>query len=409
MITRQCVILVGGEGTRLGSLTKRWPKPLLPVDGTPFLETLLLEARRRGFDDLVLLAGYRAEEVSRYLEQSQIAAKLGVLVRVSFEASPMGTAGALAHAAPLLAESFLLLNGDTWFDFNWLDFVCRAENTDRAAAMAVRQIECPDRYETITVVDDRVVAVRQREIGSDFGLINGGVYWFRKDTIRSLSIPASLETQLLPLLSSRGELGGYRYEGFFLDIGIPETYEAAQHLVPRQRRRPAVFLDRGGVLNEDAGYNYKTEDLRWISGAKAAIKLLNDAGFYVFVVTNQSGIGHGYFTSRDFESLKQSMENELREAAAAIDDWRYCPYHPEAALEQFRKSHSWRKPRPGMLLDILEHWPVNVERSFLVGDKSSEIEAARGAGIVGYRFRGGDLAGFVKQQIRARTLGPDVN
>ena len=193
---------------------------------------------------------------------------------------------------------------------------------------------------------------------------------------------------------------GYRYCGFFIDIGVPESLVAAAKLVPEQRRRPAVFLDRDGVLNLDHGYVHAPDQVEWVSGAKEAVKLINDAGYYLFVITNQAGVAKGLYREEAIRALHRWMAQELAAAGASIDDWRYCPYHPEASVAEYRRAHDWRKPNPGMLLDLFAHWPIEREGSFLIGDKISDIEAAEAAGIQGYLFEGGDLTLFLRRRLR---------
>ena len=172
---------------------------------------------------------------------------------------------------------------------------------------------------------------------------------------------------------------------------------AARHA---SRRRPAVFLDRDGVLNVERGYVHAPQEVEWVLGAKAAVKLLNDAGFYVFVVTNQAGVAKGLYGEEAVGALHRWMADELAAEGAWIDDWRYCPYHPEGNVAAYRAQHPWRKPNPGMLLDLLANWPVEREGSFLIGDKVSDIEAAAAAGVPGYLFEGGNLAAFVAERLR---------
>lgn len=403
----QCVILLGGLGTRLGALGKTTPKPLLEVGGTPFVEVLIAEARRRDFRHFILLAGHKSERVQAFLADREIARRFDCHVELSIEPTPFGTGGALVHALPLLAEEFLLLNGDTWFDFNWRDLIARARRDGATAALSLRHVVRPDRYETIELHGDRVAQIHPRGRDLETATINGGVYYLNRSAVQGLSCPSSLEADLLPALVSQGALRGYDYDGFFLDIGLPETLAAADTLVPRQRRRPAVFLDRDGVLNIDHGYTHKPELFEWVLGAREAVKTFNDSGYFVFVVTNQAGVAKGHYDEAAIAVLHGWMAEQLADFGATIDDWRYCPFHPEGTVDAYRQTHDWRKPGSGMIDDLFHHWPVERNGSFLIGDKDSDIEAAEAAGIPGYLFRGGDLMAFVDEIGLRATASPE--
>lgn len=164
--------------------------------------------------------------------------------------------------------------------------------------------------------------------------------------------------------------------------------------------RPALFLDRDGVLNEDLGYVSRWEDFRFIPGAPQAVRAANEAGWLVIVVTNQSGIGRGYYTEADMVALHGQMAGALADEGARIDAIYHCPHHPEAKVEVYRHPDPpLRKPNPGMLLQAIEEWPIDVPRSLMVGDKDADMEAARRAGVRGMKFEGGDLWEFLKSEI----------
>jgi D-glycero-D-manno-heptose 1,7-bisphosphate phosphatase len=165
---------------------------------------------------------------------------------------------------------------------------------------------------------------------------------------------------------------------------------------PAPPLRPALFLDRDGVLNEDHGYVSRWEDFRWISGAREAVAAFNRAGWLVIVVTNQSGVGRGYYTEEAMHALHARMAEDLAEVGGRIDAFYHAPQHPEAPVEAYRHPDPpLRKPNPGMILQALADWPIDRETSLLVGDKPSDLEAALRAGIRGVLFEGGDLMRFL--------------
>ena len=163
--------------------------------------------------------------------------------------------------------------------------------------------------------------------------------------------------------------------------------------------RPALFLDRDGVLNDDRGFVHQWEDFHWIPGAREAIAAFNRAGWLVFVVTNPSGIGRGYYTEEAMHALHARMIQDLAASGGRIDAVYVCPQHPEAAVETYRHPDPPdRKPNPGMILRALAEWPVDRERSVMVGDKPADLEAALRAGVRGLLFSGGDLARFLEAE-----------
>jgi len=169
---------------------------------------------------------------------------------------------------------------------------------------------------------------------------------------------------------------------------------------PTAPPRPALFLDRDGVLNEDPGYVHRWEDFHWIPGAREAVAAFNRAGWWVFVVTNQSGVGRGYYAEDDVVALHAKMSESLAEIDAHIDAYYYCPQHPEAALDTYRHPDPPdRKPNPGMILRALAEWPVDISRSIMIGDKPSDIEAARRAGVRGLLFPGDHLLTFLQPEL----------
>ncbi len=166
-----------------------------------------------------------------------------------------------------------------------------------------------------------------------------------------------------------------------------------------KKEQAAVFFDRDGVLNIDTGYVYRPEDFKWMTGAVATVKYFNDKGYLVFVVTNQSGVARGYYSEEDVNTLHHWMNDELAKQGAHVDAFYYCPHHTDAKLETYRQKCACRKPEPGLILQAMAEWPVDKEKSFLIGDRDSDIAAAAACRLRGYLFNGTNLFDFVKNTL----------
>jgi len=163
--------------------------------------------------------------------------------------------------------------------------------------------------------------------------------------------------------------------------------------------KAAAFLDRDGVLNVEKGYVFKVEDFEWQQGAIEAVKLLNEKGYYVFVVTNQSGIARGMYTEDNMKKLHDFMQEQLAAQGAKIDAFYHCPHHPEGKLFKYASFCDCRKPKPGMIFQAMDNHEVDTSKSFLIGDKPTDVRAAENAGIKGYLYSDGDLSELVKSII----------
>jgi D,D-heptose 1,7-bisphosphate phosphatase len=380
---------------RLGEITRAVPKPLLDIgNGMTFLDFAIEQVARQGFDDIVLLAGHLGHLVEeRYQGRSFGAAT----VRVFVEPEPLGTAGALLSTRTVLQPRFLMLNGDSFFDTNLRSLAAEAVASDCEAVLGLRQVPDASRYGAVDLSGNRITGFREKE-ASNTGpaVINAGMYVLNRTIIeRIASLPCSIESDVFPALAVAGKLHGFVRDGYFVDIGLPETLEQGRRELLALRHRPAAFLDRDGVINVDHGYVHRPDQMHWIPGVKSAVRRLNDLGFRVVIVTNQAGIAHGYYREEDMHALHAWIQDQLFADGAFIDAFYYSPYHPEAKLEQYRQSHIDRKPGPGMLLRAISGLDIDVAGSFLVGDKDSDIEAAHAAGIPGFLFREGNLSTFL--------------
>jgi len=398
---RQCVVLVGGLATRLGELAAVTPKPLLAVGGRPFLAWLLRELSRFGVDAALLLAGGRAAEMRAAVPDLLRHLPRPLEITVRGETPLAGTGGALVQAREALDDRFLLCNGDTLFDANLAALLAdaAADPPDVLARMLLRRTDDPGRYGAVTLDGDRVTAFYERPAaGAGSRFINSGVVAMARAALDGLAPASSLERDLWPALARAGRLRASTAAGWFVDIGVPADLARARAELPGQLLgRPALLLDRDGVLNVDHGYVGTRERFEWVPGAIAAVRTATERGWHVFVATNQSGVARGLYDVAAVEGLHAWMVGAVRAAGGTIDDWRMCPFHPDGSVAAFRGASGWRKPAPGMLLDLMRCWQLDPARCVLVGDQASDLAAAAAAGIASRLFDGGDLLALVRR------------
>ncbi len=165
----------------------------------------------------------------------------------------------------------------------------------------------------------------------------------------------------------------------------------------------AVFFDRDGVINHDLGYIHKVEDFFWIDGAKEAIALCREKGYKIFIVTNQSGIARGLYTEKEVEVLHNFIQDELKKEDTFIDEYSFCPHHPQGIVEEYSKQCNCRKPEPGMIIELIKKHHIDVSQSFIIGDHPRDVEAGKNAGIDGYLFTGKNILDFVKEIFENRN------
>ena len=226
---RQAVVLAGGKGTRLGGLTSETPKPLLPVGGRPFIEWVIANLARHGVSDVIVTTGYRAEAFAEWLGSFTGPTNVSLFV----EDIPLDTGGALCLIADRLDEALFVLNGDTLFDVPMGVLGASLLDSEVDAVIALRPVEDVSRYGRVGLRKKIVTSFAEKS-GPGAGLINGGLYAFRRRALEGRRSPMSIERDLVPELVRGGRVRGLECDGFFIDIGVPTAYSEAQWSVPKR-------------------------------------------------------------------------------------------------------------------------------------------------------------------------------
>lgn len=371
-------ILAGGLGTRLAQISGDTPKPMVEIDGIPFLEWQILTLRQQGFHDFVLLVGHRREAIINYFGDGK---SWEVNIRYAIEETLLGTGGAFLQALEQFpCEFFLLLNGDTYFDLPYQLLIEQAQAKPDSIWLALKLRRDLKRYGTVVVDQDwQIQSFTEKGVEQQEGYINGGVYAGSSQVLTGESVRrCSLETDLFPPLLAQGSLYGLPFGNKFIDIGIPDDYFLAKEQLPQwvnHPKQPALFLDRDGILIEDKGYVGKVAEVSFIPECLPTLLAAQQKGYKLIIVTNQAGIAKGKFSEADMHATHEFILAWLSEQGVTIDAIYFCPEHPEAVIPEYKRASLFRKPNPGMLLEAADEYYLDLSASVMLGDKDSDLIA----------------------------------
>ena len=229
MRTTEAVVLAGGFGTRLKHIVSDVPKPMAPINGVPFLSYLMKRMSNNGIQHIVLSTGYLHEKIESFFKNSFA----GIKISYAHETEPLGTGGAILYALDkTTTDNLLILNGDTLFDIDFKNFDIFFQEKHTMLAVALRRVNEVKRYGSVLINNNsKIISFAEKNQTSGEGLINGGIYLLNKNWIKNLHFPNafSFEKEVIEKLYKENDFFGATFDNYFIDIGIPEDYERAQH------------------------------------------------------------------------------------------------------------------------------------------------------------------------------------
>jgi histidinol-phosphate phosphatase family protein len=399
MPTCQIAILAGGMGTRLRERTGEFiPKPMVPVLGKPLLEHQISLCRDQGFLDIAFLVHYQHEAISRYFgDGSAFGVRLSYLV----EETPRGTAGALRDALPYLAPTFLVLYGDTFLDVD-LTKVWRAHEASTAEGTLFLHPNDHPQDSDLVEVDrtGRILNIHPypHPEGHTFrNLVNAGLYVFSKKNL-GLVLPetgkADLAKHTFPAMLQAGlPLSAYISPEYIKDLGTPDRLDgviAGINSGLAERRsgrnlRSAIFVDRDGTLNREVNHLSLVEQFELLPNVATAIQQINQSGYLAVGITNQPVLARGELSWEGLAAIHARLDALLGAGHAYLDAIYVCPHHPhrgfDGEIKELKMECTCRKPRTGMIDQACEDLFVSRERSWFIGDTTSDLETGRRAGL----------------------------
>lgn len=416
----QLVILAGGKGTRLG-LTDI-PKPMCPIDGVPLLERQIKLAKSYGIDEIFLLEGHLAHVISDYFGDGQ---RFGVKIHHIVEEQPLGTAGALTLIKKQLKDRFLVFYGDVVMDFDIKSMQEFDAQAPSLGTLLVHPNNHPYDSDLLEVKDGKITAFYPKPHADGeiyHNLVNAAVYILSPEIFEYIEPlkPQDFGKDIFPKILQNGKvLRGYKSAEYIKDMGTKDRLPKICNDVAsgnvqklnKKNSRPAIFLDRDGVLIKDMDKNPIVENFELLDNVPEAIKKINQSGYLAIVVTNQPMIAKGFVTFEQVDDVHKLLETELGKDGAYLDDIYFCPHHPEKGfageIPELKVDCNCRKPKPGMLLKAAQDYHIDLSQSWMIGDRESDIKAGKAAGCKTILI--GTLPSFEKANYNFKNLSEAID
>ncbi len=393
---KQVVVLCGGKGTRMGSLGENIPKALVPLAGKPLLEHQLDLACRYGIEEIILLTGHLGECIEAHFGSGGYR---GMKLRYYREQAPLGTAGALKMIEEHLRDDFIAFYGDTIMGIDLQRLSAFHVEHRAAATLVVHPNHHPYDSDLLDIdAASRVIALypKPRDPNENHrNLANAGLYVLSRRVLDygPAGTKSDLDRFVLPTAFRNGEtIMAYNTTEYITDMGTPERLKSVEAdllsgkvaRLNRSNPRPAVFLDRDGVLNVNDDRAVTAEKMQLLPGVAEAIRWINRSEHLAVVVTNQPAIAKGFMSEADLADAHARLEMLLGAEHAFVDRIYHCPHHPERGFEgerpELKTNCTCRKPLPGMLLTAAADLNIDLARSVMIGDRTVDIQAGADAG-----------------------------
>lgn len=392
----QAVILAGGKGTRLGALAATKPKALVDVAGTPLIVRQFEVLKRYGVERVLILSGHLGDELAAELGDGR---RYGIEISYIKEEAPLGTAGALRAAEAQLDDAFYVAYGDIVVDMDFGRLSAFHAGHGGMGTLVVHPNDHPQDSDLVEIDNNaRITAfhTKHRDPAAPVAnLVSAAIYVLKREVVRF--IPADRATDfgvdVFPAMVTAGAaLHAYNTPEYLKDAGTlhrRKTVEAdiLSGKVARRNlgnKQVAVFLDRDGVLIQEQGDAVTADNVSLLPGVGEALRALNTSDYLAIVVTNQPGIAKGFISEAEVAAAHARMSMELGAAGAYVHDILICPHHPERGFPgeraELKIECGCRKPKPGMLLRAAERFNIDLSRSWMIGDRTIDIEAGQRAG-----------------------------
>lgn len=391
------VILAGGKGERLGKITKNTPKPLINIGKKSILVHQIELLKKYNFKKIYILSGYLGGKIQ---EQIGTGRNWGLKIKYVTEKKPLGTAGALNQLRGMIKHDFLVLSGDIMLDVDLKRLIkFHKKQGGSVSTVLVHPSSHPTDSDLVLKDGDKIkkILFKPHSEKAIYGNLSiASVYIFSPAIFKYINkaMRSDLERDVFKrVLQKGGNLTAYKTAEYVKDMGTPKRlgevrkdYESGKVKRMNLRvKRPAVFLDRDGVLIEDPLKMHKLKRIKLINGVAKAIKKINDKGLLAIVISNQAAVAKGFITMQDVENIHKNLSVQISSDQAIIDEFYFCPHHPKKGfageVKKYKIVCNCRKPKIGLVKKAVKQFNIDLKSSYLIGDKTVDVKTAENVGV----------------------------
>lgn len=364
------VILCGGKGTRLKSYNLKTPKPMVKFGGIHFLKHIINFYSKYPFEEIILLCGFLGRQIIKKFHNKTVNL---TKIKCYQEKKLLGTGGALFSVKKYISHDFILINSDTYLEYDLLDFLKSINKDHKMILVKNKNYKINKQLANLGIKKNKVI------FDNKFGYMSAGILFLNKKILNAKLKKKifSLEEEIISKLISNNKIKGYFSKNFFIDYGTPKNLDYANKNLINKIKKPALFLDRDGVINHDFGYVHKIEDIKYCKNIFNFIREYYKRGYLIFIITNQSGIGRKFFSEKQFISLMKKIQKKFVKEDILINEIVYCPHHPTEAHGKYKINCSCRKPKTGLFRKLNSNYLIEMNKSIFVGDKYTDFLCAK--------------------------------
>ncbi len=419
----RAVVMAGGKGTRLASISKDIPKPMFPIDGKPILDYQIESLKKSGITEIIIIVGHLGDIIKHHLGNGR---KYGIHIDYITEEEPLGTAGALFFLRGKMEDDFVLLFGDLILDVDFNRFMSFHKKHGAIVTLYGHPNSHPFDSDVIVVDSgDRVTEILSKKEERDFyyhNFVNAGLYCVSPKLLETIEAPVKLDLEktLIAAQIEQGTVYAYKSTEYVKDMGTPDRLNAVAEDVKNgvvagrclKQKQKAVFLDRDGTINEYVGFLTREEQFNLLPGVAEAVAKLNASSYLTIVATNQPVIARGECSYKELDKIHMKMETDFGKQGAYLDDILFCPHHPHGGYEgevpELKIDCDCRKPKIGMLTQAAEKYNIDLMQSYYIGDTTMDIQTGINAGMKTILVKTGEAGMDGKYDIRPDYVANDL-